>query len=84
MSIPTPNVPPHLLPKRDVDYVSALTALSQATVRRRCAIGEFPHSRFGNAIRFSDHDIALILGSARRGEVSETPVFDDLASSATV
>lgn len=76
-------VPPHLVPKHDVATLVDLTALSEATVRRRCAEGQWPHSRFGNAIRFSDHDVALILAAARRTD-EPTPVYEPLTSSAIV
>lgn len=76
-------IPAHLVPKHDVTTLSDLTALSEATVRRRCAEGQWPHSRFGNAIRFSDHDVELILTSASR-RADGTPVYEPLATAAIV
>lgn len=60
-----PFVPRERRPRHDVELVSGLTGLSPATVRRRCADGTFPHSRFGGAIRFSDVDVEVILADAR-------------------
>lgn len=60
MTIAPVVIPVDLIPKHDVTAVAALTGLSEATVRRKAAIG-WPHTRYGRALRFSDRDLLKIL-----------------------
>jgi hypothetical protein len=64
--MPGAVVPPNQVPKYDTATVAGWTGESQATVRRRCAAGQYPHSRFGRALRFSLNDVYEILATARR------------------
>lgn len=41
--------------------IARLFGLSQETVRRRTAVGDLPHIRVGNRIRYAADDVAAVL-----------------------
>lgn len=50
----------------DTADVAFATGQSKSTVRRHCASGKYPHSRWGRDIRFTARDLDFILTLGRR------------------